>query len=116
MSAEPLAIAIVSKALDGLSMRMAGIASNLANISSPSFRSVKVDFEQALQAAAKRGPAAVADLKFDFEAGQVQGPGEDRRMDLMLADAAQTAMRYAALADMLGRRISLHRAAMGGQG
>jgi flagellar basal-body rod protein FlgB len=97
-------------------MRMAAIADNLANVSSPNFRSAKVDFEQALQAAARRGSDAVAELKFEFEAGQVLPAGEDRRMDLMLADAAQTAGRYAALVDMLGRRFALHQAAMGGQG
>lgn len=116
MSAEPLAIAVAAKALDGLSMRMAALADSLANVSSPNFRAAKVDFEAALQAAARRGPEAVAGLKFAFEAGQVLGSGEDRRMDLLLADAAQTAGRYAALADMLGRRFSIQQAVMGGQG
>lgn len=116
MSTQPLAIAVAAKALDGLSMRMAAIADGIANIGSPAFRPAKVEFEQALQAAARRGSDAVSAVQFEFAAGPVFGPGDDRRMDLMLADAAQTAMRYSALVDMLGRRMSLLRAAAGSQG
>lgn len=116
MSAQPLAVAVAAKALDGLSMRMAAIAEGLANVGSPNFRPARIEFEQALQAAARRGGDAIADVKLEFTAGPAFAPGDDRRMDLMLADAAQTAMRYSALVDMLGRRISLQRAAAGSQG
>lgn len=115
MSEQPLAMAVAAKALDGLAMRMAALAGNLANAASPSFRATKVEFEQALQAAARRGGDAVARLKLDYEAGEVFAPGDERRMDLMLADAAQTASRYAALIDLLGRRFSIQQATIGGQ-
>lgn len=116
MSGESLAVAVAAKALDGLSMRMAAIADNLANVASPNFRATKVEFERALEAAARRGGDAVAQLKLDFQPGEIFGPGDERRMDLMLADAAQTAARYAALVAMLGKRFSIQAAAMGGQG
>lgn len=116
MSAQPLTIAVAAKALDGLSMRMAAIADGIANVGSPIFRPAKVEFEQALQAAARRGSDAVAAVKLEFAHGPTFAAGDDRRMDLMLADAAQTAMRYSALVDMLGRRMSLLRAAAGSQG
>lgn len=116
MSAQPLAMAVAAKALDGLSMRMAAIADGLANAGSPTFRPAKVEFEQTLGAAARRGSDAVAQVKFEFTRGPAFVAGDDRRIDLMLADAAQTAMRYSALVDMLGRRMSLLRAAAGSQG
>jgi flagellar basal-body rod protein FlgB len=115
VSGDPLSIAIGARALDGLTMRMAAIAHNLANAGSPRFRSVTVDFEPALRAAAAQGRGALADLRFGFTAGRTYGAGDDRRLDLLIADAAQTAMRYAALVDMLGRRLALRRAALGGQ-
>ena len=116
MSGQPLAMVVAAKALDGLSMRMAAIADNIANVASPNFRAAKVDFEQALQAAAGRGEEAVSQLKLGFEKGEMFRAGDERRMDLMLADASQTAMRYAALVDMLGRRFSIEQAAIGSQG
>ena len=116
MSAEPMAVLVARRALDGLTMRMAAIAQNIANANSPRFQSVSVDFEDSLRAAASRGPAAVASASFEFRADHAFAPGEDRRMDLMIADAAQTAMRYSALVDMIGRRLSISQVAAGGQG
>ena len=116
MSGEPLSLVIGAKALDGLQMRMSALAWNMANASSPHFQEIKVDFESALRRAASQGEDAVRNLQFTFSAGQALGAADDRRMDLLIADASQTAMRYSALADMLGRRISLAAAAIGGQG
>jgi len=116
MSEGALALAIGSKALDGLSMRMSALAWNTANVNSPNVRPLKVDFESALARAAQSGVAAVEDLELTYSAGPPFAPGQDRRMDLLIADAAQTAMRYSALSDMLGRRLALASAAMGGQG
>jgi len=116
MSASPLTISMVSKALDGLSMRMAALADNLANANSPRFQAVSVQFEDALRKAATNGPRAVENLQIHFQAGHAYGPHDDRRVDLLVADAAQTAARYSALVEMLGQRMSIQRAAMGEQG
>lgn len=116
MNGEPLSVAIGAKALDGLTMRMSAIAQNIANAGTPRFQSVTVQFEHALQAAAAQGPQAVADLRFEFTAGPVYATSDDRRLDLLIADASQTAMRYSALVDMLGRRLALRQSALGGQG
>lgn len=110
MPAESLAAIVAAKALDGLNMRMAAIAQNIANANSPRFQAVGVQFEQALGAAARRGPESVRALDIGFTAGRAYMLGEDRRLDLMIADAAQTAMRYSALIDMLGRRLSIQHA------
>ncbi len=113
MSAEPMAVAVAAKALDGLTMRMAAISQNLANANSARFRPVDVNFEHALQLASGKDAGAVRALNFHFTAGREYSPGEDRRIDLMIADAAQTAMRYSALVDMLGRRFAIQHALAG---
>lgn len=115
MAAEPHSILVGARALDGLSMRMAAIAHNLANAGSPRFQAVAVNFEQSLRAAETQGQHALEHLRFRFSAGEAYGPNDDRRVDLLIADAAQTAMRYSALVDMLSRRLALRQAAFGGQ-
>ncbi len=115
MSGDPLSVSIGARALDGLAMRMAAIAHNLANAGSPRFQPVEVRFEEALRAAARQGRGALDSLRFGFVAGESGGPADDRRIDLLIADAAQNAMRYAALVDMLGRRLGLRQAALVGQ-
>jgi len=115
MSDAAFSIALGSKALDGLQMRMTALAANLANANTPRFQEVTVNFEGALRSAAMRGPAAIEQLQFGYQTGRVFEAGDDRRVDLVIADAAQTAMRYAALVDMMGRRIALASAAIGGR-
>lgn len=115
MTGDPLSVAIGARALDGLTMRMAALAHNLANAGSPRFQAVVVDFEAALRTASAQGRRAVEDLRFDFVAGKAYGPNDERRLDLLVADAAQTAMRYSALVDMLGRRPALRQSALGRQ-
>jgi flagellar basal-body rod protein FlgB len=110
---EPMAVTLAVKALDGLTMRMGAIAHNLANAGSPRFQPLHVDFEAALRKAAEQGPGAVDRLRFAFTAGRPYDGGEDRRIDLSIADAAQTAMRYSALVDLLGRRLAIRQSAIG---
>lgn len=113
MSGSPLSIALGAKALDALAMRMTAITQNLANVGSVRFQPVEVRFEDALRKAARGGLDEVDALRFAYTAGRVYADGEDRRLDLMIADAAQTAMRYAALADLVGRRLALRGIAIG---
>lgn len=114
MNSEAHVILVGARALDGLSMRMAAIAHNLANANTPRFQSVTVNFEERLRAAEAKGADALKALRFGFTAGPVYEPNDDRRIDLLIADASQTAMRYSALVDMLGRRLALRQAALGG--
>lgn len=115
MSGEAHVVLLGMRALDGLSMRMAALAHNLANANTPQFQSVAVDFEDSLRAAEAQGDDALRSLRFGFTTGPAYGPNDDRRIDLLVADAAQTAMRYSALVDMLGRRLALRGIALGGQ-
>jgi flagellar basal-body rod protein FlgB len=107
------AVSLAAKALDGLYLRSAALAHNLANMSSPRFQSLEVNFEGALRKAASQGPAAVDALQFGFTAGRLFGPGDEQREDLLLVDASINAMRYAALSDLIGRRLAIASAAAG---
>lgn len=107
------AISLAAKALDGLQMRSAALAYNLANVGSPRFQSLEVNFEANLRQAAQRGKQAVDSLDFGFFAGRIFGPEDERREDLLLVDASANAARYAALADMTGRRLAILSATIG---
>ncbi|ARR56344.1 hypothetical protein HY78_24240 [Rhizorhabdus wittichii DC-6] len=96
-------------------MRMAALAHNLANANTPRFQSVAVNFEESLRVAEAKGDEALKALRFSFTAGPVYEANDERRIDLLIADASQTAMRYSALVDMLGRRLALRSIALGGQ-
>jgi hypothetical protein len=96
-------------------MRSAALAYNLANINSPQFQPLEVNFEATLRKAAGLGEAAVQGTQFEFKAGRMFAPGEERREDLIVVDASNNAMRYAALADMIGRRFAIGAAAGGGR-
>lgn len=109
------AVALAAKALDGLSMRAAAMAYNLANLGSPQFQALEVKFEAALKRAANSGDSALANVKFEFTAGQSFAPGDERREDLMLVDTALNAGRYGALADLVDRRLSLQSTTIGGR-
>lgn len=114
MSSEPLAVVVAARALDGLSMRMAAIAQNVASAGNPRGQKVTVKFEEALAAAARSGPDAVRDMAISFQAGRVTAEGDERRIDLELADAAATAGRFGALTEMIGQRMALQSLIVGG--
>lgn len=107
---------IINKALDGLSMRAIATAQNIAGASSRGFRPVEVRFEDSLKAAAARGPEAVRDLVLTISQAPGVAIGDEPRLDMELATASETSLRYGALLDMLGRQMSIARTVVrGGQ-
>jgi flagellar basal-body rod protein FlgB len=111
---DPISAQLISRALDGLSMRQLATAENIANAGTHSFRPLRVSFEAALRTAATQGPEAIAQVRPELT--QAPLPDGDLRIDLELATASQTALRYAALIDLLGRQIQISRTAIrGGQ-
>lgn len=107
---------IINKALDGLSLRQQATAQNIAAASSRDYRPMRVDFEQSLKSAAAKGVAAVQDLTLSVLRAPASALGDEPRLDLELATASETSMRYAALLDVLGREMQIVRtAARGGQ-
>lgn len=102
-----ISVSLVLKALDGLHLRFAYTAQNIANANSPDYHPVRVSFEDALAAAAPNGSRAIDNVSprvFVEDPAAVAGP---MRLDLELAQASQTAMRYRALLDLLGRQYAI---------
>lgn len=102
---------LIVKALDGLTARSVATAENIANAGSPGFRPLRVSFEQALAAAAPRGEAAIRAVQPRIEGAPA---GETLRLDLELATASSTALRYAALTELLSRQMRLEAIAITG--
>lgn len=108
--------ALAIKAMDGLAMRQTALAENIANSGSQVFSRRSVNFEDALRAAAAEGADAVQALIFNIEENGPGIAGQELRLDLEMQSSAATAMRYSALADLLGRQMQISRAAVrGGQ-
>ena len=112
----PVSAAIVTKALDGLSLRLDVTAANIANANSRSYRPMTVSFEDSLRAAAPHGVVAIRGVEARVSPAAAGRFGDEPRIDLELDTASSTALRYSALVDMLGRELELTRLALrGGQ-
>jgi flagellar basal-body rod protein FlgB len=111
---DPISTATTMKALDGLALRATVAARNIANAQTPGYRAQSVSFEAALAAAAARGPRAVDEVtpQVATASGAVAG---EVRLDQELTTASATALRYAALIDVLGRHLQLHSLITGGR-
>lgn len=101
-----LSTQLVMKVLDCLTERANATAQNIANANSASYRPVRVTFEAALAAAAGEGSSAVRAVapKVEREPGDA---ASGLRLDMEVATASQTAMRYAALIEILNRRVQI---------
>jgi len=111
---DSIAPLLIAKALDGLHARYQATAENIANANTPSYRPLNVTFEARLEAAARQGAEAVANVIPQLELAPARGLGSEMRLDLEIATASQTAMRYAALVDILGRGMAISRAVVRG--
>ena len=107
---------LISKALDGLALRQSFQAQNIANANTPEYRAVEVNFEQQLQNASKKGVADIEAVSPRTSLVDQTGISSDMRLDLELAKSSQTAMRYSALIEVLGRQMALMRTVVGGGG
>jgi flagellar basal-body rod protein FlgB len=113
---DPTSAILITKALDGLWARSLATAQNVANANSPGYRPVRVSFEEALQAAARHGPGALSGVSATVAQAQPGTAGAEMRLDLELATASATGLRYAALLDLLGRQMQISRTVIrGGQ-
>lgn len=94
---------VITKALDGLSLRAAVTAENIANANTPGYRPRRVDFEKALSAASRSGSVSEVTPRVLPEAADVTSI----RLDLQMATASSTAGRYAALIELLNRQMQI---------
>ena len=106
--------ALAIKALDGLSARAEVTASNIANAGTHNYRPLTVSFEDALRGAAQTGTDAIAAVEPQRHHVSKGLLGEELRLDQELATASTTATRYAALIEILNRRLELERVAISG--
>lgn len=103
---------LMIKALDGLSTRAVITAENIANAGTKGYRALRVNFEQALKNAAAEGPDAVRAMAVDIVRS---GPKEpDLRLDLEMATASTTMLRYSALVEVLSRQCQIESLAITG--
>src|ERR1700678_873759 len=98
---------LIIKALDGLTARSVATAENIANAGTPGYRPLRVSFEEALKDAATKGDEAVRQLTFKAEPAPAESSNGELRLDLELATASTTAMRYGALIDIFDRRMQM---------
>jgi flagellar basal-body rod protein FlgB len=107
-------VMLIAKALDGLSARQAATAQNIANGNTENYRPIRVSFEDSLRAAVAKGPEAIAQVTPQTELEPVPAFGSEMRLDLEVATASQTAMRYGALITILEGRGGLMAAVVNG--
>jgi flagellar basal-body rod protein FlgB len=114
---DKIAEVLIIKALDGLALRQEYTAQNIANASTPGYRSVSVNFEDSLRAASFGGNASdIRALRPNVSLESAEQAKTGVRLDLELATASQTAMRYGALIEILGRNMALNRAVIAANG
>ncbi len=107
---DPVSGAIIAKALDGLALRQTFLAQNIANANTENYSPARVRFEDALAQAARTDIDAISAL----EPSILTDASRSMRLDLELAAASETALRYAALLEIRSRQTGLGRAAIGG--
>ena len=98
---------LLIKALDGLNARAIATAENIANAGTRNYRPLRVSFEDALRQAAGAGEDAVRAVEPQLARATGTDADTGMRLDLEVATASQTALRYSALITILGRQLDL---------
>lgn len=111
---DSISATILLKAMDGLSMRANITSQNIANANSPSYRPLKVNFEDALRAAASGTREDVRKVQPNIGLSIDHNGRFELRLDLEMATAASTAGRYGTLAELLNRRLQIEAMAAAG--
>lgn len=117
----------LSFALDGLSLRQRAIAHNIANVDTPNYKAQHVTFEAELQTALKSNNAAglsmqttnpdhidldgnnskSVSLTLEHQNNQLRNDGNNVDIDLEMTTLAETTLRYQALTQLAGMKLSL---------
>lgn len=101
--------AILSKAMDGLSLRQHVIADNIANVDTPGFKAQDVCFEDELASAISRGKPGSAKPVIYNSTGKTRLDGNSVDIDMETAKMAETTLLYAAMSRLISERFSLLR-------
>lgn len=110
---------VLGTALDGVSLRQRVIADNLANVDTPHFRAMSVDFESALRSAIEEGGTAEGAAAVEARALPTQTPvgpnGNNVDLRKETLAAAQSQFQYQLLTRAVSDRFALVRTAAVGQ-
>ncbi len=117
-----LTIAALERALDGLAVRQAVVANNVANVDTPGFKASRALFEEQLRAALEKAKRAGAGQRRrgleQVEASVVETSGALRRdgnnvaIEQEIGELGKTALTYEAVAQILRRKVHLIRMAI----
>lgn len=117
----------LSFALDGLSMRQKAIANNVANVDTPNYKAERVSFESQLQAAVRNSSDtgglqlnttnarhlghtiafSTRPISITHQNNTMRNDGNSVDIDLEMTNLAETTLRYQALSQLAGMKISL---------
>lgn len=111
---EAVSSAAMLKALDSLLLRFEYTSQNIANANTPGYEAMSVSFEEMLKTAAEGDVNAIESVVPKTQISENNNLNSEMRLDLELATAAQTSMRFSALIDIMGRQISLARTVVRG--
>lgn len=108
--------AVLTSALDGLSLRQRVIADNVANIDTPNFLGSTVEFEGALRSAIAEGEVAGREIAATtgISATPVGPNGNNVDLQAETVTAMQSVFQYQLLTRAVGDRFSLVTTAIGG--
>jgi flagellar basal-body rod protein FlgB len=100
---------ILSKTMDGLSLRYQVIADNIANVDTPGFKAKDVRFEDELSSAIVRGKSGSAKPAIYECQGKTRFDGNSVDIHMETAKMAETTVLYAAMSRLISERFSLLR-------
>jgi flagellar basal-body rod protein FlgB len=106
----------LEKAIEGASARQQAIAENLANVDTPGYQRVDVDFHKTLQNAMASGTQGLQGATFSPQrdaSAQVRADGSTVDPDVEAATQARNGLEYEALVQLSKARIDIIEAAMG---
>ncbi|MDF0606921.1 flagellar basal body protein [Neisseriaceae bacterium TC5R-5] len=90
---------IVHTALDGLQLRQQALAQNIANLNTPGYQPLRVDFEQALSQAVAGNTRA--------QPAQVYSSSEPVSLNREVAMLSETVLRYQTLLKGLNQQLAV---------
>jgi len=99
--------AVLTSALDGLSLRQQVIADNIANVDTPDFRASSVDFESSLRAAVENGGQGAVRAQMVAEDTPVGANGNNVDLRKEMLAATQTQFSYQLMTRAVSDRFAL---------
>lgn len=109
-------LALISRDLDACSLRQAVYASNVANVNTPGYRPLEVDFEATLRAAAQALNGAPIEAQSDvldtIKPTVVPAAAASVELDQQVGLMAQNAIHYETLVNAFERSMGLLRLAI----